>query len=110
MRDQGIEPRLPDCPLPYLLDIFMEIGPTGAGGMGPVPISHQEILAWQTNTGICLEPWEVRIVRRLSFEWIAESRRAEDPDSTEPGGTGEISDEQLTSVADALKRDMKRSR
>lgn len=61
----------------YLLGYLMEIGPTLAAGMGAGPITHQEVLAWQALTGIALQPWEMRLLRRLSGEYLAESHRAE---------------------------------
>lgn len=48
-----------------------------ASGMGAGPLTHQEILAWQVLTGIALQPWESRLLRRLSIEYVAESHRAE---------------------------------
>jgi hypothetical protein len=61
----------------YLISYLMELGPTMAAGMGAGPISHQEILAWQALTGITLQPWETRFLRRLSGEYLNEQHRAE---------------------------------
>jgi len=61
----------------YLVSYLLEIGPTMASGMGAGPISYEAILAWQELTGIALQPWEMRFLRRLSGEYLSESRRAE---------------------------------
>jgi len=55
-----------------LISRLLEIGPS----MGCDPISHQEIVAWQELTGIELQPCEVRFLRLLSHEYLAESHRA----------------------------------
>lgn len=61
----------------YLVGYLLEIGPVQASGMGQGPISHESILAWQTLTGIELQPWEARALRRLSGEYLSEQHRAE---------------------------------
>ena len=61
----------------YLVGYLLEIGPVQASGMGQGPISHESILAWQALTGIELEPWESRLLRRLSSEYLSESNRAQ---------------------------------
>lgn len=60
----------------YLLDYFWQVGPVQSGGMGPAPISYQEICAWQSLMGIVLQPWEVRALRRLSIEHISTGQKA----------------------------------
>ena len=52
--------------------------------MGPAPLSHSEMLAWQTNTGIELNAWESRSLRNLSIDYITASREAEDPECPAP--------------------------
>lgn len=84
MRADGQKPVMPDAGLDYLVDIFLEAGPTMPTGMGPAPLSHSEIWAFQVNSGARLTPWEAQTLRRLSLEWIAESKRAEDPNAAPP--------------------------
>lgn len=69
-----------------LLEQFLEVGPVGHGAMGPVPISFSEIDAWQRTTGIELLPWEARLFRRLSVEYVDELARAESPNAEAPWG------------------------
>ncbi len=68
----------------HLIRYLWEIGPTMAAGMGAGPITHGELLAWQMLTGIKLEPWESRFLRRLSQEYLVESQRAEKRDARPP--------------------------
>jgi hypothetical protein len=48
------------------------------------PISPERIHAWQIAIGARWEPWEVKLLRRLSTEYLAECRRAEDPHCLAP--------------------------
>lgn len=79
-------PDMPEVRAEYLLGYFFEVGPVMAGGMGPAPISQQELVAWQTNTGIELRPWESRVLRRLSSDYITELHKAEDAIRPAPWG------------------------
>lgn len=68
--DQGLQPPLPDPGLAkHLLGYLMEVGPVGQGAMGPVPVTHSDIAAWQANTGSELTAWEARTLRALSIDW-----------------------------------------
>lgn len=70
----------------YLVDYLMEVGPTMAGNGGSGPLTFQELQAWQSQVGIELEPWEVKILRSLSLDYLNESREAEDPYRPPPYG------------------------
>jgi len=82
----------------YLVSYLLEIGPTLAGGGYPGPITHEELRAWQANTGITLQPWELRFLRRLSNEYLSEGHRAEKRDCPPPWraeeATPEVTDTQ----------------
>ncbi len=106
LKDQGREPKHPDCALQYLVDYLFEVGPAGAGGFGPVPLSYQELLAWMTCMRRMLQPWEISMIRRLSIEWCAESDRAADGDCPAPFDGG-ITDEELRAVAFRLRDAMR---
>ena len=66
MRDRDETPIWPHNPAPFLTDWLFEIGPTKAGAMGEVSISWSDLTSWQSITGIELEPWEGRLLCRLS--------------------------------------------
>ena len=83
-KDDGYRPDMPPVSAEYLLGYLWEMGPTMAAGGYPGPITHEELRAWQANTGITLQPWELRFMRRLSHEYLAESHAAEKPDRPAP--------------------------
>jgi hypothetical protein len=74
------EPAMPDCDAQYLIEYLFEIGPTE----GDAPLSHAELQAWQQNTGITLQPWELRLLKKLSLEYLGMYREASEPDCPVP--------------------------
>ncbi|MEH3046509.1 hypothetical protein [Sphingomonas adhaesiva] len=79
MRATGIKhPPMPINPATHITDRLVEMGLTEAAGMAAVPLSWKEINAWCERTCVDLPPWEGRLMRRLSADYLAESRRAED--------------------------------
>jgi hypothetical protein len=99
MKRAKIEPAMPPNPLPHLVEWFIEMGMSEANGMGMSPISWREIDAWCHRTGIDLSPWEAQILRRLSVEYLAESRRAEDENCPSPCRTEVTQSERETEQA-----------
>lgn len=77
LKKDKIAPAMPPNPAPHLVDRLVELGLTEAAGMGAAPVSWSTIGAWQSVTGIELAPWEARLLRQLSVEYLAEGRRAE---------------------------------
>lgn len=71
----------------YLVDYLLDVGPVGSTGMGLAVISYSELQAWQQCTGIAMQPWEVMLLRRLSADYMVESKRAEKPDCPPPFGS-----------------------
>lgn len=78
MRKEGVSLAMPPNPLPHMLSRLIDIGLSEPAGMGAAPISWVTIDAWQRATGVDLEPWEARLLRTLSREYVAEGQRAED--------------------------------
>jgi hypothetical protein len=79
MRADGVHtvplpPMDPACE--YLLGHFLEVGPAQAGGMGLAPVGYTELAAWQQLSGVPLQPWEARLLRHLSREYVAEHHAA----------------------------------
>lgn len=68
---------MPPVSAPHIVEWLLDIGLTQAAGMGSVPLSWTEIVAWQQATSVTLAPWEARLIRRLSAAYLAESRAAE---------------------------------
>lgn len=75
---------MPPNPAPHIIDWLIEIGLVGGGGMGAAPISWQEIDAWVRRTGVAIEPWVARLIRRLSSAYVAYGRKAEDENCPPP--------------------------
>jgi len=80
----GLEPAMPPVRCSWIIDHLMELGPSEAGAMGPVPVTWREIDHWQQCLGGDLAPWTLRILRRLSLEFVGESQRARAADCPAP--------------------------
>jgi hypothetical protein len=76
--------QMPPNPAPHLIGFLVEMGMSEAAGMGMVPLSWREINAWCDRTRVDLAPWEARLIRKLSTEYLAESRRAESENCPPP--------------------------
>lgn len=103
MEAQGQQPPLPPMGAAgHLAGYLFEVGPVGYGAMGPVPLSHSELAAWQANTGIELNAWEARALRRLSMDYLAASNAATAPDCP-PFYTDKPVTEQRVAVSNAVR-------
>jgi hypothetical protein len=89
LKKDGLPIRMPPNPAPELIRRLTEIGLTESGGMGPSPLSWLTIDAFQRCTGIALAPWEARLHRHLSTEYLSEYRRAE-RENCPPPWRGEV--------------------
>jgi hypothetical protein len=86
MEADGISPVMPPQPAPHLVTYLMEIGPVEPAGVDNAPVSWPTMESWQRQTGVTLEPWQAKLIRRLSIEYLAEMRRAREPDCPAPWG------------------------
>ena len=84
MKADGVEIHLPPNPLPYITEYLMEIGPVSSSSMGSAPLAWPEIAAWQDLTGIELDAWEARTIRRLSRDFHDQMHRAKDANCPPP--------------------------
>ena len=84
MKKAGVEPPMPPNPAPHIVDRLVEMGLSEAAGMGVVPLSWGEIVAWQAANCVRLEPWEAKLIRTLSAAYVTESRRAECENAPSP--------------------------
>jgi len=63
-------PEFPEL-LEYVWAAFLLLNHTrGQGFSGPLPISYQEIIAWQQLTNESLLPWEVDAIKRLDAVYL----------------------------------------
>ena len=89
MRESGIEPALPIIPAPCFVGWLMDAGPTevvGASMDGAVrqTLSWGAIAQWEEGSGISLAPWQKRLLRQLSGDWLAAADRAKKVDCPPP--------------------------
>lgn len=82
--DLYMPPMPPMGVLGYLISYLYEIGPVEAAGSGAGPLTHREILAWCQLMGITLQPWETKLIRRLSLEYLFETHKAGKWDAQPP--------------------------
>jgi hypothetical protein len=85
LKESAIEPDLP--PLEwgqYLVGYLFEFGPTVAAGMGSGPLMPSELESAQRLLGIQFQPWEARLLLRLSREYLEESHRATEENCAPP--------------------------
>jgi hypothetical protein len=95
-------------PLPaagHLVSMLFEMGPTLPAGMGEAPITFSEIDAWQHVTGIRVNAWEGRMLRRLSGAYAAE--RAKGVDIKRPAPWPEGIEGAKRMAANSLRRAMR---
>ena len=107
MKTAHIEPEMPPCHAPHMVGYLFEIGPTMAAGMGNGPITHGEIESWQRNTGITLDAWESRTLKRLSLEYLNESYKSEERDCPPPFQLVDMTQENRDAVAHQIKNAMR---
>ncbi len=70
----------PECDANHILNYLFEIGLTE----GDKPLSHAEIASWQSNTGIELQAYEARFLKRLSEIYLAASHEMKKIDAVNP--------------------------
>jgi len=92
-KDDQYRPDMPPVSAGHIIDYLWEVGPTLSAGGYPGSITHGELRSWQVNTGITLQPWEIRFMRRLSHEYLAELHAAEKPERPAPWQPGEFKPE-----------------
>ncbi len=97
---------MPPCEALYLVGWLFEIGPTMAAGMGDGPLTHGEIESWQRNSGISLNAWEARTMKRMSLEYLVESRKASERGRPSPWVDAPYARREPDRVAASLKASM----
>lgn len=71
----------------YLIDYLFEFGPVKSGG----PIDAADLVAWQTLLGVEWQPWQARLLIRLSRAYQAEMYAATKRDAKSPWAGAEKS-------------------
>lgn len=89
----------------YILDYLFEVGPTMSEG----PLTFEEIESWMRTTETNLSPFEVRLLRRLSREYLGESYAATKRDRPPPyAGTAADRAASAKARQKAIDRDLDR--
>lgn len=70
--DENHDIEMPDCLAHYILEYLFDIGLT----LGDSALNHTEIKSWQQNTGVELQPWESRFLKRLSVIYLGEFKES----------------------------------
>jgi hypothetical protein len=89
---------------PVLVQWLLDAGPTVPGGGGAAPLTWSALNAWTEGSGTPLEPWQGRLLRRLSAEWLAQADKARKPDCPEPMQEDEGQAASGSSIAERIKR------
>jgi hypothetical protein len=116
MKAQGVEPVLPALSpvlfenphmpigLPVMVEWLMEMGPTEPAGMGMATISWATIGYWEKATGVELNPWQAKLMRRLSGDWFRQSEEARKMDCPAPYQSRESVQANRKAVNDGMLR------
>lgn len=84
MADRGQAIFWPDNPAPHVTEWWLDIGPSISGDAGERPIEWRDMAAWEHFTGIELDTWEARTIRRLSRVYLSQRYDAKKPDCPPP--------------------------
>lgn len=87
----------------HLVGYLFEVGPLSWAGMGEVPVSQVDIQAWQANTGIELEAWEARALRRLSAAYVDQLCKSRAPACPQPWAPEVLPEDTRTAVHNKVK-------
>lgn len=68
----------------YIVRMVMEAGLVSTNGMGPTPLSWQEIEAWMRTTASNPSLWERLLIREISEVYVGEFGQASDPQREDP--------------------------
>mgnify|MGYP003440186712 CR=1 FL=1 len=90
---------LPPVSAPWIIEWLLEVGPVDAAGVGVGPIKWREIDRWSKLSGTRLNPWQARLLRRLSLDWMQAAQAAEKPDCPAPWTENDQSQDHRALVA-----------
>lgn len=85
-QEGGAKPDLPplESGLQQIVGLLFDAGPVSSGGEGLVPLSWLDLQAWQSVTGLTLQPWLLRLLRRLSGDYLMELNKGASVDAPPP--------------------------
>ncbi len=94
----------------YLVGYLDELGYNLNVGMGPFPLTQEEIRCWQDNTRVELYPWEVLALRTLSEAYVAQLALSRDRGAPAPYQAEVIGENQRKAVDSFFRRMAAQSR
>lgn len=85
-QEGGAKPDLPplEASLQPIVSLLFDAGPISSSGDGAVPLTWVDLQAWQGATGLCLPPWQLRLLRRLSADYLMELNQGAAVDAPPP--------------------------
>jgi hypothetical protein len=86
----------------HLIDYLYDMGPTLSGAAGPIPLTHEEMEAWQRNSGVELGPWESSLLRRLSIEYLDSAQAAKNENCPSPLDPPELTEDQRETISNKV--------
>lgn len=104
MKAKGLAIAMPVNPAPYITDWLYDIGPVVTGGMAMARLEWRDIRAWEESIGIKLAPWEARIIRRLSGEYLSMSMDAREEACAAPYTDRAITARNEAPLTEAIRR------
>lgn len=63
----------------YLLEALFEVGPTSKSEMSEGPVSWTELLSYSDCAGTVSEPWEFKLLHKMSSAYLAAKIEGTDP-------------------------------
>jgi hypothetical protein len=103
LKRRKVVPTMPPCGAPELIARLIEIGLIEGGGMAQAPLSWSAINEWAIGQCVALPPWERRLLRRLSVEYLAEGRRAESENCPAPWRSPVVTQAEKDAEVDQLR-------
>lgn len=101
--DGSAQPDMPQCSAPHIIQWFFEVGPA----TGEYPVTFSEIRDWSFCTGITLQPWDARMIRTLSKQYLNECSRARDEKCLPPWEDDAAIKVASNMAADSLKNSIR---
>ena len=103
LRQNDAQPDMPEAgAAQYLLAYLFDAGPLVNSANGSAALSWQDLSAWQIGTGVELQAWESRAIRKLSQVYLRASIDAQAPDCPAPY-TEQPTPDQREHIASALR-------
>lgn len=94
---------MPPCPAPVFITWLFDAGPYEAGAMGKAALGWVTIGAWSREACIALAPWQKRLLRRLSGDYLREGDRAVKHDCPPPWQPDEMTPHSRDIVSAKIK-------